>query len=416
MSGINGLMKFGYILVGFGAGVFASSYVLEHELNKPIGEVENYIPLEDRDEDDEESDDIHSKAGAVSKQSDRQSQTDILEDTRSAKEGRDNGRGGNSRRESSEDRSHSEFGSSQADLLRYYSNPEGSLGETKPKRTFQDALNGPTIIFNGKRVAVSEDEYREFIGADDNDSEGQDTDMDEAKGSKDDGRRKDFEKMRAEGIANMKNRYSQMYRDDLDLSGGSEDMTDILHEVNSRTNTRESYNDNGSEYDSYEADHPEDDEPEEYEYEPEIDIHDEYTLEQIEGKFEIFLDDNPQDFVTLIYYAGDYTLCDDGEQIIPDPEDVVGMAALNRLIEGGPGVQNNVIYVHNMKTSINYEVVLDGSSYKETVMGIFDDEYESSSNYQRMRSGPGKPRMKNMNNSDSSRLRNGGRRKGNGYS
>lgn len=109
----------------------------------------------------------------------------------------------------------------------------------------------------------------------------------------------------------------------------------------------------------------------------EQDIHDEYNLEKVEGNFEIFLGDNPQDFVTVIFYEGDNTLCDDGEQIIPYPEDVVGMVALNRLIEGGPGAENGVIFVRNIKTAINYEVVLDAGAYSQTVLGIFESHLNS---------------------------------------
>jgi hypothetical protein len=101
-------------------------------------------------------------------------------------------------------------------------------------------------------------------------------------------------------------------------------------------------------------------------------LHDEFTLERVEENIEIFLDDNPQDFITMIFYEGDNTLCDDGEQIVPNAEEVVGTVALSRLIEGGPGAENGVIFVHNLQTSLNYEVVLDAGAYQETVTGQFE--------------------------------------------
>jgi hypothetical protein len=91
--------------------------------------------------------------------------------------------------------------------------------------------------------------------------------------------------------------------------------------------------------------------------------------ERVEKNFEIYLEDNPQDFVTVIFYAQDHTLTDDMDQIIPNPEEVVGDVALSRLIEGGSGAEEGTIYVRNLKTTINYEIVLDTGSYSEIVSG-----------------------------------------------
>jgi len=337
------LAKVGYTLIGIGIGLFSSSFILEHELNKPVGDIEDYIPREDR------VDSENSKADrTVLSQSDQESTANNSKDIpqgRRSSEGR-----GDRNRESGqgEDRGHTEFGSVQDDLYHFYKSPEGSLHKSGVDR---------------KRNSGG----RSLVGK--TDSSGS--------GSEDDQRRKEFEARRTENIQNMRNRYSKMYKSN-DTTNSSSDMGDILHSVSERTNTRESYNsdDYGPEYYDAITDHPEDDEPEDLS--PfEIDIHDEYTLERIESCFEVFIGDNPRDFVSLTYYAGDYTLCDDGEQIIPDPEDVVGMAALNRLIVGGPGVENGVIFVHNMKTGIDYEVALDNRSYKETVAGLFDEKMSS---------------------------------------
>jgi hypothetical protein len=103
-------------------------------------------------------------------------------------------------------------------------------------------------------------------------------------------------------------------------------------------------------------------------YDPDVDL----VRERVENNFEIYLGENPQDFVSLVFYEGDNTLTDDREHVVPAADEVVGMVALSRLIEGGAGAENGVIYVRNLKTMINYEIVLDSGSYKETVLGILD--------------------------------------------
>lgn len=118
-----------------------------------------------------------------------------------------------------------------------------------------------------------------------------------------------------------------------------------------------------------ESDSPSDDEV--YE-EDVVGLDNELVRERVENDFEIYLGDNPQDFVTLIFYQGDSTMTDDQEQLVPNPEDVVGHVAISRLIEGGPGAEEGVIYVRNLKTMINYEIVLDAGSYRDTVLGIFN--------------------------------------------
>ena len=327
-----GLLKFGYLLVGIGIGGFASSFVLDYELNKPVGEIEEYIPREDRD--DTETDKESDQSGRKDNRKDKEdSQKDISSDGR-------NGRGNSSRR-SGEGGSHAEFGASQDDLYHFYSSNE-------------DRLRNPNF------------------GKEEQGSKGSAKDSDTGEMSEGDKRRKEFEARRSESIKNMSTRYSKMYNGGIeDANKGGDDMNDILHQVNARTNTRESYIQD--EPDDIDEDYLLDDQ------DPfEIDIHKEYTLEPIEGPFEVFLNEcSLLESIPLTYYAGDYTLCDDGEQIIPDPEDVVGMAALNRLMEGGPGVHDDVIFVHNTETNLNYEVMLEPGTYKESVAGLIDEKFSN---------------------------------------
>ena len=299
------IVKVGYILIGIGIGVLVSSIAYARELDKPIGEIEEYIPLEDRNDDistNSETNEANPEDSSSSERSDiSQKELDRLEKIRRYREITE----GRSRRDnrSSRDRSsnYGEFNSNQSDVLDFYHNPtrhtEGQIDE----KSFEGY---------GKKS------------------------------------------QRAENEKTKGRRYSQMYKDSMT------DAREYREPVDS----------------SAISDHPYEDAYDECELE--INLHKLYNLESLEPGFEVFLDDNPQDFVTVIFYEGDTTLCDDGEQIIPNPEEVVGFAALERLIHGGPGAENNVIFVHNMKTHINYEVVLDAGMYQDTVLGLFESRLD----------------------------------------
>ncbi len=331
---INGFAKAGWFLVGLGVGIFSTTLIMKKELDKPIGEIEEYIPLEDREdfefskdilengediENDTETgsyDESDSRNGAKGS---RHNTKDISERRRSS---RQSGRGqsGHNNRE----KHNSEFSSNQNDILDYYRS--SNKDATRPESRSVTNKHG-----------------------------------------------KKFEEQRGRGSKNQSTRYSKMYQE--------QDIEQAIHAVNSKRGSRDSYSvtnsGTGVDLDEsyYEDDSPLDDD---YAVSPvyDSDLHDEFTLERVEENIEIFLDDNPQDFITMIFYEGDKTLCDDGEQIVPNAEEVVGLAALNRLIEGGPGAENGVIFVHNLKTSLNYEIVLDAGSYKDTVMGQFESHLD----------------------------------------
>jgi hypothetical protein len=305
---MSGLLKAGFFMLGLGVGMFGATVWYKHELEKPVGEIENYIPMEDR-QDESDSEDISSS-----------SNSGIASEEDISKEGRRRRRAARREgRSNSGEEADGKLKAGQTDILDYYkgnsANPERSSGS-----------------------------------------------------SRNDQKRKNFERQRdnyrADGTEIPQGtRYSRIYNDK--IAGKA------LHEVNAQRDSRDSYeltrmNDD---YDGYDG--PLDDEMPEGP-EPEIDIHDEFVLERLEDNIEIFLEDNPQDFVTLIFYDQDNTLCDENDEIVPNAEEVVGLAALDRLISGGPGAENGVMFVHNLKTSINYEVVLDAGAYQDTVMGQFD--------------------------------------------
>jgi len=330
---ISGLTKVGYLLIGAGIGVFASSFVLTYEFDKATGEIEEFIPEGDNDISDDQIDGQETSSGHS--QNSQKDSDDIWAGTANRRN-----RNGNTVAKSSNsdggEEVHQEFQSNQAQIFDYYRSSEGYISNDKPRQKENDS----------------------------------------SKRSK---RRKEFDKMREEGNSNLGTRYSKMFG--ASSMKDEQEMTDILHAVSSKTDTKDSYSryeKRAQQIDELD-DSPSDDSVDEYPA-GSIDIHDEYTLERVEKHIEIYIDDNPNDFVTLVWYQGDETLCDDGEQIIPNPEDVVGEVAIERLVEGGLGADDGVIFVHNLKTDIDYEIVLDMGCYSETVLGMFDERQSRRSN------------------------------------
>lgn len=252
------LEKIGYILIGAGLGGLIATAIYERELNKPVGEVEEYIPKEYGDSNISED-----GVGVGVK---------VEEDT--------------------------EFSDSYTVLSNIYSS-----SSSDPEKA----------------------------------------------------RREEFDRRRAQG-RNQKTLYHKMYKSASDET----EIEDIYADI------KEFADDDEIEHG---GDIPNDDEP----YEEDVEsLDNELVRERVENNFEIYLGENPQDFITLIFYQGDTTMTDDQEQLVPNPEDVVGNVAISRLIEGGPGAEEGVIYVRNLKTMINYEIVLDAGSYRDTVLGIFN--------------------------------------------
>lgn len=150
---------------------------------------------------------------------------------------------------------------------------------------------------------------------------------------------------------NMRTRYSKMYRHD--------STPRPLSEIE-------------QEYLDYIQENPPEDEPENDEDLTELEDQG-LTVELVEPNFAIYIGgDIPQDYAELRWYNYDNTLTDDRDEIIPNPSEVIGNVSIDRLIDRGAGAEDGVIYVRNMKTSINYEITFCASSYSRTVLGIFE--------------------------------------------
>ena len=101
---------------------------------------------------------------------------------------------------------------------------------------------------------------------------------------------------------------------------------------------------------------PEDDEPEEEEDDedpPEV----EFSFPQIIPRLEFENEKKNYEVQTLTYYAYDDTVCDENEQVISSPEDLIGDDAL----------------VCNDKRGTKYEVIKVNGSYQEQVLGITEN-------------------------------------------
>lgn len=89
------------------------------------------------------------------------------------------------------------------------------------------------------------------------------------------------------------------------------------------------------------------------------------------------------DQITITYYEGDDTLCDEREQIIPDVEALVGQHHMGMFGRGSN--DDNIIYIRNEAIRTDFEVVRSEAGYAEAVMGMTPDELEPAARNPRRR-------------------------------
>lgn len=115
---------------------------------------------------------------------------------------------------------------------------------------------------------------------------------------------------------------------------------------------------------------PEDDEPEEEEDDedpPEV----EFSFPQIIPRLEFENEKKNYEVQTLTYYTYDDTVCDENEQVISSPEDLIGDDAL--VCFGLGSDDPNTVYICNDKRGTKYEVIKVNGSYQEQVLGITEN-------------------------------------------
>lgn len=71
--------------------------------------------------------------------------------------------------------------------------------------------------------------------------------------------------------------------------------------------------------------------------------------------------------IDLTYYAEDDILCDDQEQVIEDPEAIIGDALTKFGVKSG---YPNTVYVINKRVRAIFEVLMVEGSYQEIVLGV----------------------------------------------
>lgn len=341
---VGGFVKAGWFLVGAGFGASVALIFMQRELDKPIGEIEEYVPLDDRKDSNEEDEDFENY---------------------SEDEGRDNSirrKGSKGSSVNQKDVSHDR---SDSNRLR------GRNGRKRPSRHNDRKEDGAEFSSVPNEILDNYKGSHEHV---------------ERASKKREGGGFGSIARRSDELDQQGTRYSRMYQE--------EAINEALHVENAHRESRNSYDvvnrvkvdlsDDESDELYYDVDEYEDFEDYDLDDGPEddyvdmpvfdADLHDQYTLERVSENVEIFLGDNPQDFSTLIFYEGDNTLCDEDDTVIGEKEtkEVIGFEALSRLIQGGPGAENGVIFVHNLKTSLNYEIVLDAGSYQDTPRGRFE--------------------------------------------
>lgn len=87
-----------------------------------------------------------------------------------------------------------------------------------------------------------------------------------------------------------------------------------------------------------------------------------------EEKLEIY--DNFEE-ISLTYYAEDDILCDDQEQVIEDPEAIIGDALTKFGVKSG---YPDTVYVINKRVRAIFEILMVEGSYQEIVLGMKNDE------------------------------------------
>lgn len=87
---------------------------------------------------------------------------------------------------------------------------------------------------------------------------------------------------------------------------------------------------------------------------------------------EFFETNNEYDKCSIGYYADDETLVDEVDDLVDDPNYIVGPVALSKF--GYLSQDPDIVYVRNDNLAIDYEIVREWISYQEKVLGETPDE------------------------------------------
>lgn len=92
---------------------------------------------------------------------------------------------------------------------------------------------------------------------------------------------------------------------------------------------------------------------------------------------EFFGDEESYDKLTITYFKKDDTLVDERNSPIKDVESTVGPTFAENF--GNKSNDANIVYIRNHRLEADFEVVLDESSFTETILGIKDEDPKKKS-------------------------------------
>lgn len=75
---------------------------------------------------------------------------------------------------------------------------------------------------------------------------------------------------------------------------------------------------------------------------------------------------------TMTYYEGDDVLCDSGDRVVTEVDNVVGIENMDRFGHGS--TDPNIVYIRNEALAVDIEVVKSEGTYEEEVLGLKHSE------------------------------------------
>lgn len=84
------------------------------------------------------------------------------------------------------------------------------------------------------------------------------------------------------------------------------------------------------------------------------------------------------DKITLNYYDEDNILCDSLNEIIPNPEQIIGEDALDSF--GCLSENDDIVYIRNTKRMSDFEIIRHHSSWEKDVMGVIPTKPKKKKN------------------------------------
>lgn len=177
--------------------------------------------------------------------------------------------------------------------------------------------------------------------------------------------KKKYEEKLSEQIQEIRKHYQKKQERSKSKEEKDEKFTNRFEEAEERGKDRIAYESIAKRYQGSDEQRPVD--PAEQESPTEDDDEEEiFTVS--EEEMETY--DNFED-ISLTYYAEDDILCDDQEQVIEDPEAIIGDALTKFGVKSG---YPDTVYVINKRVRAIFEVLMVEGSYQEIVLGMKNEK------------------------------------------